>query len=241
MNQPAVCRTCQREDEKRQKELQAELERQARREQEQNEHAAKLAEIERQMRDLREKSADKRAAEENAQALEQKKQDLEAARRLAEQTLNTPLGPKQDKPTVPHIASTSSPAATSTSRCDREQKETLELDQNDAEEKRLACEREWERQKRVDGVSNAAIDAFMALTGLEDVKTKILDIKAKIETVLRQGTDMKEERLGVVLLGNPGTGKIARGTFSTVLITRQNHCRATLRPIPCIGRCTPWE
>jgi hypothetical protein len=158
------------------------------------------------MRDLREKSADKRAAEENARALEQKKQDLEAARRLAEQTLNTPLGLKQDKPTVHYIASTSSPAATSTPRCD-------------TEEKKLACEREWERQKRVDGVSNAAIDALMALTGLEDVKTKILDIKAKIETVLRQGTDMKEERLGVVLLGNPGTGKIARGTFSTLLIT----------------------
>jgi hypothetical protein len=59
--------------------------------------------------------------------------------------------------------------------------------------------------KRVDGASNAAIDALVALTGL-DVKTKILDIKAKIETVLRQGTDMKDERLGIVLLGNPGTG-----------------------------------
>lgn len=48
----------------------------------------------------------------------------------------------------------------------------------------------------------------MALTGLEDAKTKILNIKAKIDTVLRQGIDMKDERLGVVLLGNPGTGRI---------------------------------
>jgi hypothetical protein len=41
---------------------------------------------------------------------------------------------------------------------------------------------------------------------LGDAKSKILNIKAKIETVLRQGTDMKDERLGIVLLGNPGTG-----------------------------------
>ena len=68
-------------------------------------------------------------------------------------------------------------------------------------------QQEWDRQKRVEGASNDAIDALMALTGLEDVKSKILTIKAKIETVRRQGTDMKNERLGLVLLGNPGTGR----------------------------------
>ena len=71
----------------------------------------------------------------------------------------------------------------------------------------LDCEREWDRQKRVEGASNDSIDSLMALTGLEDVKSKILNIKSKIELVQRQGTDMKKERLGVVLLGNPGTGK----------------------------------
>jgi hypothetical protein len=66
---------------------------------------------------------------------------------------------------------------------------------------------EWERQKRVENASNDAIDAIMKLTGLEQVKEKILDIKAKIETLARQGTDMKKERLGIVMLGNPGTGE----------------------------------
>ena len=48
---------------------------------------------------------------------------------------------------------------------------------------------------------------LMALTGLEAVKEKFLDIKSKIETVQRQGADMKKERMGTVMLGNPGTGK----------------------------------
>lgn len=71
---------------------------------------------------------------------------------------------------------------------------------------KTASEREWERQKKVDGSTNDAIDALMSMTGLEDAKAKVLSIKAKIETVMRQGTDMKHERLGLVLLGNPGTG-----------------------------------
>jgi DNA replication protein DnaC len=47
----------------------------------------------------------------------------------------------------------------------------------------------------------------MSLTGLEEVKSTFLSIKAKIETVARQGLDMKKERLGMVMLGNPGTGE----------------------------------
>lgn len=47
----------------------------------------------------------------------------------------------------------------------------------------------------------------MSLTGLEEVKAKFLSIRSKIDTVARQGTDMMSERLGLVLLGNPGTGK----------------------------------
>lgn len=44
------------------------------------------------------------------------------------------------------------------------------------------------------------------MIGLEDVKAQVLRIKAKVETSIRQGTDLKKERLGLVLLGNPGTG-----------------------------------
>ena len=58
----------------------------------------------------------------------------------------------------------------------------------------------------------------MGLTGLKGVKAKILSIKAKLETVLPQGTDMKTERLGIVLLGNLGTVRCLPGISSASLI-----------------------
>ena len=65
---------------------------------------------------------------------------------------------------------------------------------------------EWQRQKRVENATNDAIDAIMAMIGLKEVKIRILAIKAKTDIVKRQKTDMKKERLGMVMLGNPGTG-----------------------------------
>lgn len=69
---------------------------------------------------------------------------------------------------------------------------------------------EWQRQKRVENATNDAIDAIMAMTGLKEVKIKVLAIKAKTDIVKRQKTDMKKERLGLVMLGNPGTGNSKR-------------------------------
>ena len=201
-----MCRTCQREDERRQKELHAELERQAKRDREQAEHAAKLAELDQQIRVVRERTADSVTAEENARALEQKRRDLDAARRVADPALNKPSEAKLETKPALSIPSTPSPLATVGSHSAAEEKH-LGTDQNTAQDMKGKSQQEWDRQKRVEGASNDSIDALMALTGLEVVKAKILTIKAKIETVRRQGTDMKNERLGLVLLGNPGTGR----------------------------------
>lgn len=40
------------------------------------------------------------------------------------------------------------------------------------------------------------------------MKEQFLAIKNKIDTLVRQGVSLKEERLGVTLLGNPGTGTV---------------------------------
>lgn len=66
---------------------------------------------------------------------------------------------------------------------------------------------DWEKQKSLQGATNGAIDAMMQMTGLEEVKKKILDILAKIETADRQNVSLKRERFNVTFLGNPGTGK----------------------------------
>lgn len=47
----------------------------------------------------------------------------------------------------------------------------------------------------------------MPVVGLEAVKEAFLDIKAKVELSVRQGTSLAKERFGVSFLGNPGTGK----------------------------------
>lgn len=68
----------------------------------------------------------------------------------------------------------------------------------------------WENQKRVDGVTNPAIDKIMDMTGLEQVKEKILRIKGSLDTMRRQGVPIDKERNNLVLLGNPGTGETHR-------------------------------
>jgi len=65
----------------------------------------------------------------------------------------------------------------------------------------------WERMKRSEGAVNPAIDEIMAMIGLEEVKRKILAVKSKIENAQRQGIDLTEDRMGMSLLGNPGTGQ----------------------------------
>jgi hypothetical protein len=155
---------------------------------------------------MRERAADGIIAEENARALEQKKRDLEAARLTADQALNTPAKATLETQAAPSISLTPSPLATIGSRSPVEEKHTG-TDQNTTQDINSKSQQEWDRQKRVKGASNDAINTLMALIGLEDMKSKILTIKAKIETIQRQGTDMKNERLGLVLLGNPGTGR----------------------------------
>ena len=206
-NQPRTCRICQRQDEGRQKELQEEVNRQAKRDQEQAEHAAKLAELDQQIRLVREKVADETAAEERAQALEQKKRDLDMARRLAQEPPNAAAKTKPEATNAQRVSSISEMATVTGPHIAGRQEKNALMHRNEIEDMKYSPEREWDRQKRIDCDKNASIDALMNLTGLKDVKSKILGIKAKVETVQRQGTDMKNERLGVVLLGNPGTGK----------------------------------
>ena len=66
--------------------------------------------------------------------------------------------------------------------------------------------KEWLRHCNMEGASNPSIDAIMDMTGLEEVKKKVLNIKIKIDVSKRQNASLKQERFNAVLLGNPGTG-----------------------------------
>jgi hypothetical protein len=47
---------------------------------------------------------------------------------------------------------------------------------------------EWDRQKTIDGDHNKAIDEIMNMIGLDEVKSKFLSIKTKVDTGVRQGS-----------------------------------------------------
>jgi hypothetical protein len=51
------------------------------------------------------------------------------------------------------------------------------------------------------------------------VKQKFLDIKAKVDVMVRQNASLNKERFGAALLGNPGTGRI--NSKSSLIATDQ--------------------
>ncbi|KAI9769554.1 MAG: hypothetical protein M1840_004032 [Geoglossum simile] len=206
-SQPSTCAVCELDDRRQQKELEAELEMQNRRDKTQLQFASEAADLDLQIRRAWEQASNCQTALDRARTLEQKRWDLDA-RILAQAAQPTGTNSKESISTPNGIA-LAPPATASTVEIPRPaQPENASWSDRKAEsDAKSPSETEWERQKRVEGASNDAIDTLMGLTGLEDVKAKVLNIKAKMDTVARQGTDMRKERLGMVMLGNPGTGK----------------------------------
>ena len=155
----------------------------------------------------RQRLRDAQSRKEREHALQQKMTDLADAAALTSRSSH-PLPPSQHSPKAdvhtivpPNASSSTAEAPKSDSRNTRTKNTLPSLSKQTSPAKD-----EWQRQKDVDNASNSAIDSIMDMIGLEDVKAQVLKIKAKIDTTLRQHTDLKGERFGVVLLGNPGTG-----------------------------------
>jgi hypothetical protein len=167
-------------------------------------NAAAMEDLERQLQIAREQVPDSIAAMQRAYALEQKKRVLRATEKRGQSaqwqsnstswdtngTLALQRNTNESQIEISHL---NPPEVKSSKECELE---TIGISPSEAE---------WERQKQMDNASNDAIDRLMALTGLEELKAKVLSIKAKAETV---GADLTKERLGMAILGNSGTGRI---------------------------------
>lgn len=194
-NRPQICQTCNREQKLKEKEQEANLERQRKRDLEIAKHNAVMEALNEEIRQVREDQLEEKLAKERVQALEQKKKDLEAARRSA--AYRSKDSKQQTDQEPPHSQSNSVQVPLSNkSEVKSEQKHNSES----------PSESEWKKQKRSENAKNDILDELMDMTGLEHVKGQFLTLKSKVETVQRQGTDLKNERFGSVLLGNPGTG-----------------------------------
>ena len=203
---PATCSSCEVEDKIKNRRMKAESERQRAIQAEKDAHAIKIAEIDKEIRKLAEDRADKQRTQEMSEALRVKQRDLEQARDLASKAYaqSASAVPKPSVDTQQDMTEGKS------SHIHTAKQPGSSLDANSQSEKAQnssPSELEWDRQKRIENASNDAIDSVMEMTGLENVKKQILDIKAKIEIAQRQGINLTKERFGVVLLGNPGTGK----------------------------------
>lgn len=212
---PPVCAKCENDRKQAEKKVQRDLAAKIKREAKVQTHLNELAKLDEQIAQFTRRMEDSRLDNEQQAVLAQKRKDLEATKERANKTQNPlpgdPLGiyhddcPKPRKQPVKEIPNTSTKPSKS---APNQQSNLREHIKTAVEHNKSRSKADWQRQKDQENASNPAIDDIMEMIGLEDVKSQVLRIKAKVDTSVRQNTDLKKERLGLVLLGNPGTGTL---------------------------------
>ncbi|KAF9223028.1 P-loop containing nucleoside triphosphate hydrolase protein [Gyrodon lividus] len=208
---PTKCKACEKEANRLEKQAKRDLEAQEQRDAAKREHDLNMSELEARLQSEREVLADIQAAKDRKDEMRRKMKEIEDAKKQSKNAAKqgfggvpqTPApGPNANPPTQSTSSTQSQPQSNGTSATPDPQSSGVPRPSvpSPARDK-------WEHQKHVDGVQNDAIDKIMDLTGLEEVKEQILRIKAKIDMMKRQGIALNKERLNLVLLGNPGTGK----------------------------------
>lgn len=213
---PKACQTCERETKLAEKKARKVLEDNIKRDENKQKHLRAVAKIEEEIEDIVQRTKDSRIESEQSAVLAQKRKDLAAAKNRANAP---PVILQQDNHSDDETVITTPPTAqsgktevitTKPSKSKAESKNQLRQHIKTAvEHNKSASKTEWQRQKDQENAINPAIDEIIGMTGLENVKSQVLRIKAKVETSTRQQTDLKRERLGLVLLGNPGTGSFS--------------------------------
>ena len=198
---PATCHTCESNRKRDEVRKQQEHERLVAEAIRKREHDAKIAEIDAQIERERQRIKHFNLQEEQERVLRQKVADLQQAREVANKA-KQPQNQFQDTPPAGD-----KPAQSLTSKQQKSHSESHTTHGAVPPFASSHAAQDWNKLKLSDGVSNDAIDELMQMTGLESVKAWTLQMFLKFQTALRQGIDIKQERLGTVLLGNPGTGK----------------------------------
>lgn len=217
------------------------MELEAERARRQREHKLQLSEMQAEISHLRSLQKDKYDEDERRKVLQQHRRDLE---NLRANPIKTPLESRkydQDPSQEPVTQAVTAKKREVVSISSKQSREADSQNQK-ADGDWSSASNDWEYQKKYEGARSDEIDSLMSMIGLEDVKQNILGIKAKVDTATRQNIDLKDERFGTVLIGNPGTGKtsLARLTHSTAYVAfflRKNYRRASVCKILVRGRC----
>lgn len=202
---PLPCKKCAKELAELEEKLRKEFEAEQRREAQSRAHEQRMKELEEKILAEQQRMKDAELAQERAQALEQKQADLDTTKGVVTSFLANLSLPKVSSPVSPS-PQTSPQANGLPSSSSVPPARPATPPGNPATANSTTAEKEWQRQKEVEGADSAAVDKIMEMIGLDDVKRQILRIKDKIDVTKRQNTSLKSERFNVVLLGNPGTG-----------------------------------
>lgn len=188
------CSPCDVDADRIQKQLLHDTALQQKRDADQAAHNARMAEMETKLKVEVEVIADANAAKQRDAMIKQKEREIQEAEVRAQKVAGSSkdAGGNASQP----ISSLSQPPAnlsSTPSQHPRSQRSSIARD-------------EWESQKRLLGEQNDALDSIMAMTGLEGVKSQVLQTKERLDLMKRQGVPTNKERLNLALLGNPGTG-----------------------------------
>lgn len=177
----------------------------AEREKREKEYARQLAELQDEIAHERRFQRNEFVREERQRVLQQHRDDLARLRRK-----NDPTSFKKE--TQKHSITNKAPNGQVSGDTAVEPKSNVQ--QNDTASTRSekvpsflsTAKQDWENRKQFEGAQNDEIDELMNMVGLEEVKRKFLTIKDKVDNAVRQNIDLKAERFGCILTGNPGTG-----------------------------------
>jgi hypothetical protein len=191
---PATCFLCDLEAKRLEKQAMLDIKAQEKRDAAQYEHDVKMIELDAKLQYQQEDAMDLQVEKDRENEIKQKEKDIEAAE---QKRRDSEAGAKKKLVDKSGSASPNSPSRGQPQAYAGAPRPTFPSPARD----------KWENQKRVDGAQNDAIDKIMGMTGLEQVKEQVLRIKGNVDTMNRQGVPINKERLNLVLLGNPGTGK----------------------------------
>lgn len=223
-NKTKVCATCIKEEEENQRRIKRNLELERQRQEENQRRIERKLELERQ----RQEDDERRI-----------RRDLELERKRQKLQDNYRLQLQQIEDEIDHRRRTMKYESEEKKHADelKQKKEELEsLRQAESNKKKMkatqksspppqaapqfdaisSAAKEWKNMKEVEGARNAALDKLMGMIGLESVKDQILSIKSTVDTKIRQGFSIGDERWSCSLLGNPGTGECIKDTSSTM-------------------------
>ncbi|KAJ6114077.1 hypothetical protein N7512_007522 [Penicillium capsulatum] len=204
------CRFCTNEDDIREREHDRDVKLEAERQRKQNLYAQEIAELQSKASHLRRLKGDEFIDAERARVLRQHREEIKQ--------LQSPQSPTKDAVSIQSARGKNTELVESFGSQEVEARGSQPTTPSGAPRRNpKACEvmqkksstakADWEHQKSYFNSRSPEIDTLMDMVGLESVKSKFLTIKAKVDTAVRQNVDLRRERFGTVLLGNPGTGK----------------------------------